>query len=180
MNAPNSNRHPLDKYIDEKLEQLNVEFDPSGWHSVQNMMKSQTEIANPNNSSTFSKLLSIKSIAIFTVSTLILSLLMYQLIIKEPTHINNSNQIINEPSVDQDIIDSSNQYNENDDKVKSGPNFIPTSQDKEILNKSYDKVPSAVDSIQILDANGSQITIDSSLILDQKDTTKTKKKHIVW
>jgi hypothetical protein len=181
MNEPNSNRHPLDKYIDEKLEQLNIEFDLSGWHSVQNMMKSHVEMANSNNSSTFSKLLSLKSIAIFTVSALILLFLVYQLIGEKPDGNMNSNQNNSKPLLEDNMIDTSNQYNKIDQKVNSIPNIIPTLKGKEILNKSYDQLQLEIDSTQTLDAIEKYVKIDSSQDLKVKDTTKIKKKkHIIW
>jgi hypothetical protein len=181
MNGPNSNRHPLDKYIDEKLEQLNIEFDPSGWQSVQNMMKSHVEIANPNNSSTFSKFISLKSIAIFTVSALILSLLMYQLIGEKPNGNINTNQNKSNPSLDENTIDSSNQYHKKDQKINSVPSTIPTLKNKEILSKFNNQVPLVVDSTQIFDDIEKYVKIDSLQDLILKDSTKfKKKKHIIW
>lgn len=181
MNAPNSNRHPLDKYIGDRMDQLDVKYNPSDWKSVQSMMLSNKEITNPNNSFSFSKLTSYKIIAVTAIFVVVLTFVFYHLIGSEDIEKTNLSRGKNQPIFQQNMIDSTDQYNQLDQKINSVPNLIPKLKQKENLDLDFYQLPLNSDSILGVEVIDKQIIIDSIQIKKSIDTIDVKKKkHILW
>jgi hypothetical protein len=170
MSAQNNNYHPLDKYIGERMDQLDIEYNPSDWQSVKSMLQSHGSYSKPKDNYDFSKLKSLKIVGIIGVFVVILSLIAYLLIDDKTTEVSPPIQKNNRLELQENMIDSSIFENTSDHKINNIPNRSPELKQKENFDNVIYPNPVHSDSLQIIDAIEKNMVIDSTLIQKSKDT----------
>jgi hypothetical protein len=180
MKANNHSNHPLDDYIHKGIENLDIQYDPASWQSVNeklqqaNYQKSQESLSKMKLRK-FTKIISLSTLVLVILSIFLLNTNKKQnkdkIELHESNHSIKSNiQPENENTIDTTTIELDKKVYPNLTKPKEKTftdDFIHNQMEKH-------KIPIKIDTLNFY-------KLDTTQLIKSQDSTKIKrKKHIIW